>query len=75
MMTSVARLAKAAELDATPLQCRNQGDLDGYGFGRGWTEQIYALAHPAGLLGLAGQILFAVSPLMRHRERLQDRAS
>ena len=45
-----------------------------YGFGRGWAEQIFALAQPAGLLGLAGQILFAVSPLMRHRERLQDRA-
>ena len=30
MMTSVACLAKAAELDATALLCSNQGDLDGY---------------------------------------------
>ena len=30
MMTSVECLAKAAELDATALLCRNQGDRDGY---------------------------------------------
>ena len=30
MMTSVECLAKAAELDATALRCRNQGDRDGY---------------------------------------------
>ena len=30
MMTSIECLARAAELDATALLCRNQGDLDGY---------------------------------------------
>jgi hypothetical protein len=38
-----------------------------YGFGRGLTEQAQALARPAGLLGLAGQILFAIIPLLRRR--------
>jgi hypothetical protein len=38
-----------------------------YGFGRGLTEQAQALARPAGLLGLAGQILFAIIPLVRRR--------
>jgi hypothetical protein len=36
-----------------------------YGFGRGLAEQAEALAQPAGLLGLAGQILFAIIPLVR----------
>jgi hypothetical protein len=38
-----------------------------YGFGRGWAEQIKALVQPAGLLGLAGQIMFAIIPLIRRR--------
>ncbi len=34
-----------------------------YGFGRSLSEQLNALAQPAGLLGLAGQIAFGAMPL------------
>ena len=55
MMTSVECLAKAAEVDATALLCRNQGDLDGYARSAiGWRrcaamareQEAWATLHP-----------------------------
>jgi hypothetical protein len=36
-----------------------------YGFGRSWAEQFRAFIAPVGLIGLGGQILFALMPLVR----------
>jgi hypothetical protein len=44
-----------------------EAGLGVYGFGRGWAGQIQAFIQPAGLVGLSGQILFALMPLVRRR--------
>jgi hypothetical protein len=42
-----------------------------YGFGLGWAAQVAALAQPTGMLGLAGQIIFALIPSVRLQWRPQ----